>query len=162
MKAWTNTASLRRRALAVLAVGVVAAASTTLAGAVPLPAQHFALVPLTDEPLREGFVEVIHPDGPQVYAHHVYQLNGARSHQSYEVVISIWTSNVECDDDPAYVLPAAVVDTNSSGNGEADVVFAPDLLDALGLRGLAIGGNVTVFRGGSPAYTTGCQVIQLD
>ena len=162
MKAWTNTARLRRRALAVLAVGVVAASSTTLAADVPSPAQHFALVPLTDEPLRRGFVEVIHPNGPQVFAHHVYQLNGARSDQSYEVVISIWTSDLACADDPAFVLPAAVVDTNSSGNGEADVVFAPELLDALGLRGLAIGGNVTLLHDGSPAYTTGCRTIQLD
>jgi hypothetical protein len=120
------------------------------------------LVPLTDEPLRAGFVEVIHPDGPQVYAHHVYQLNGARSDLSYEVVISTWASNLVCADDPAFVLPAAVVDTNPSGNGEADVVFAPELLDALGLRGLTTGGTVTLFREGSPACTTGCQVIQLD
>ena len=63
MKASTNTARLRRRALAVLAVGVVAPSSTTLAAPVPSPAQHFALVPLTDEPLRGGFVEVIHPNG---------------------------------------------------------------------------------------------------
>jgi hypothetical protein len=162
MKAWTNVTGLRRRAFAVLAVGVVAASSATPAAAVPSPAQHFALVPLTDEPLRKGFVEVIHPDGPQVYAHHVYQLNGARSDQSYEVVISIWTSNLVCAGDPAFVLPAAVVDTNPSGNGRADVVFAPEQLDALGLRGLAIGGNVTLFDDGSPAYATGCRMIQLD
>ena len=162
MKAWPKVTGLRRRAFAVLAVGVVAASCATLAAAVPSPAQHFALAPLIDEPLREGFVEVIHPNGPQVYAHHVYQLNGARSDQSYEVVISIWTSNLECAGGPAFVLPAAVVDTNSSGNGEADVVFAPELLDALGLRGLAIGGKVTLLHEGSPAYTTGCRVIQLD
>jgi hypothetical protein len=162
MKASTSVTGLRRRALALLAVGVVAASSATLAAAVPSPAQNFPLVPLTDEPLREGFVEVIHPDGPQVYAHHVYQLNGARSDQSYEIVISIWTSNLVCAADPTFVLPAGVVDTNPSGNGEADVVFAPELLDALGLRGLAIGGNVTLFHDGSPVYTTGCRTIQLD
>jgi hypothetical protein len=52
--------------------------------------------------------------------------------------------------------------TNASGNGNADVVHDPELLAALGLRGLTIGGNVTLFHEGSPAYTTGCQVIQLD
>ena len=148
--------------MAVLAVGVVAASSATPAAAAPSPARHFSLAPVGGEPLGTGFVEVIHPDGPQVYAHHVYQLNGARSNQSYGVVVSIWTSNVECAGDPAFVLPAAVVDTNPSGNGEADVVFAPELLDALGLRGLTIGGNITLSREGSPAYTTGCQVIELD
>jgi hypothetical protein len=162
MKAWMNFTGLRRRALAVLAVGVVTASAATLAAAAPSPAQHFSLVPLGGEPLRKGFVEVIHPNGPQVYAHHVYQLNGARSNQSYGVVISIWTSNVECAGEPAFVLPAAVVDTNPAGNGEADVVFAPELLDALGLRGLTIGGNITLLRDGSPAYTTGCKLIELD
>lgn len=149
-------------ALAVLIASVIAASSAVVASAAPFPAQHFPLLPVGVEPLRDGFVEVIHPDGPNVYAHHVYHLNGARSHHSYQVVISIWTSNVECATDPAFVLPAAVVVTNGSGNGQADVVFAPELLDALGLRGLAIGGNVTLFQEGSPAYTTGCRTIQLD
>jgi hypothetical protein len=54
------------------------------------------------------------------------------------------------------------VDTNPAGNGEADVVFAPELLDALGLRGLTIGGNITLLRDGSPAYTTGRRAIELD
>jgi len=162
MNAWTNFTGLRRRALAVLAVGVVTASSATLAAAAPWQAQHFPLAALGEEPLRNGFVEVIHPDGPQVYAHHVYKLTGARSNESYQVVISIWTSNVACAGGPAFVLPAAVVDTNPAGNGEADVVFAPELLDALGLRGLTIGGNVTLYRGGAPTYTTECRPIQLD
>jgi hypothetical protein len=157
MNAWTRNA-----ALALLVSVAVAASFATLAAAAPSPAQHFSLVPLGGEPLRKGFVEVIHPNGPQVYAHHVYKLNGARSNQSYGVVISIWTSNVQCAGDPAFVLPAAVVDTNPSGNGEADVVFAPELLDALGLRGLTIGGDITLFRDGAPAYSTGCKEIQLD
>jgi hypothetical protein len=54
------------------------------------------------------------------------------------------------------------VDTNPAGNGEADVVFTPELLDALGLRGLTIGGNITLLRDGSPAYTTGRRAIELD
>jgi hypothetical protein len=119
-------------------------------------------MPLGGEPLQEGFVEVIHPNGPQVYTHHVYKLNGARSNQSYQVVISIWTANLTCSGDPQFVLPSAVLATNASGNGEADAVFDPELVAALGLRGLTIGGNVTLVREGSPAYTIGCQVIQHD
>jgi hypothetical protein len=88
--------------------------------------------------------------------------SGADSSRSSIPTGQIWTSDLACADDPAFVLPAAVVDTNSSGNGEADVVFAPELLDALGLRRLAIGGNVTLLHDGSPAYTTGCRTIQLD
>jgi len=162
MKAWTRIIGSSRRALAVLAAGVVTASFAALAAAAPFPAQHFSLMPVGGAPLREGFVEVIHPDGPQVYARHVYQLNGAGSNQSYQVVISIWTSSLSCSGAPELVLPVAVVATNAEGNGVADVVHDPELLGALGIRGLTIGGNVTLFREGSPAYTTGCQVIQLD
>jgi len=151
------------RALAMLALGAVGASLTALAAeGSPSPAQHFPLVPVGGEPLALGFVEVIHPDGPQVYARHVYELNGAEPNQSYQVVISIWTSNVTCSGAPALEIPAAVVVTNISGNGHADVVLTPEMVDGLGIRGLTIGGKVTLFRGESPAYTTGCEVIQLD
>ncbi len=143
-------------------MGVVTASIATLAAAAPIPAEHFPLMPLDGEPLQKGHVEVIHPNGPQVYTHHVYKLNGARSDQSYQVVISIWTSNVACSGDPQFVLPAAVLVTNASGNGEADAVFDPALVAGLGLRDLTIGGEVTLLREGSPAYTTGCQVVQHD
>jgi hypothetical protein len=105
-------------------------------------------MPVESEPLQKGFVDVIHPDGPEIYARHIYQLNGAKSHRSYEVVISIWTSNLACCDDPAFVLPVAVVVTNASGNGHAGVVHDPELLAALGLRGLTIGDSVTCFARG--------------
>ena len=119
-------------------------------------------MPLGGEPLHEGFVEVIHPNGPEVYTRHVYKLNGARSDESYQVVISIWTSNLMCSGDPQFVLPAAVLVTNASGNGKADAVVDPELVAALGLRGLTIGGKVTLVREGSPAYTTGCHIVRHD
>jgi len=162
MRFQTRGTDSSRRALTLLAVGVVTAAAATFAAAAPSPARHFPLMPLGGEPLQQGFVEVIHPNGPQVYARHVYTLNGARSDQSYQVVISIWTSNLTCSGDPQFVLPAAILVTNASGNGEAEAVLDPELVAALGLRGLTIGGGVTLVRAGSPAYATGCRVIQLD
>jgi hypothetical protein len=161
MKARGRTSSPPWR-LAVLTTAVVVASVSAVASAAPFPAQHFSLVSVEGEPLQEGFVEVIHPDGPQIYARHVYQLNGARSDQSYDVVISIWTSRLDCSEPPTFVLPVAVLVTNATGNGHADVVHAPELLAALGIRGLTIGGVVTLFRQGTPDYTTGCKVIQLD
>lgn len=162
MKAWTRITGPSPRALAVLAAGVVTASFATFATAASFPAQHFSLMPVGSEPLQEGFVEVIHPEGPQLYARHVYELNGARIHESYNVVISIWTSSLACSDDPDLVLPVAIVVTNASGNGRADALHDPELLAALGLRGLTIGGTVTLLHEASPAYTTGCKVIQLD
>ena len=162
MKAWKRIMGPSRRALAVLAAGVVTASFATLAAAASVPAQHFTLAPVNGEPLANGFVEVIHPNGPQVYARHEYQLNGGEENQSYDVVISIWTSNLTCSGAPLIVIPAAVLVTNTSGNGHASVVHTPDMLAALGIRGLTIGGQVTLLRDSTPAYTTGCQVIQLD
>ena len=162
MKARTRIVGAYRRLLAVLAAGVVTASFAAVAAAASFPAQHFSLAPVSGEPLRHGFVEVIHPNGPQIYARHVYQLNGAGSNRSYDVVISIWTSSLACADAPDFVLPVAVVATNVAGNGQADVVHDPELLDALGRRGLTIGGNVTLLHEGTPAYTTACRVVELD
>ena len=133
-----------------------------LATAAGFPAQRYPLVPVAGEPLESGFVENIHPEGPQVYARHIYVLNGARSNESYDAFISIWTTNVACTGAPTFVLPVAVLQTNGTGNGRADVVHTPEQLDELGIRGLTIGGEVTFRRGGSLAYTTGCHVVELD
>jgi hypothetical protein len=151
-----------RRSLPLLALGAVAGLSAALAAAAPFPAQHFQLTPVGGEPLRRGFVEVIHPEGPNVYARHVYQVNGARSNASYDVVISIWTASLDCAAAATFVLPVASFTTNGAGNGHADVVHDPELLAALGLRGLTIGGEVTLLRDGSASYTTGCRAVELD
>jgi hypothetical protein len=151
-----------RLAFAALAAGVAAVSIVALASAAPFPAERYPLVPVGGEPLKSGFVENIHPEGSQIYARHVYVLNGARSDESYQAVISIWTSNVACSGAPAIVLPVAVLQTNGVGNGRADVVHTPEQLDALGIRGLTIGGEVTFLRGGSLAYAAGCQVVELD
>jgi hypothetical protein len=156
MTAWTRNAAVA------LLVSAIVASYAALAAAESLPAQHFPLVPVGGEPLKSGFAEVIHPNGPQIYAHHVYQLNGAESDRSYDVSISIWTESLTCSDEPTFVLPAVSLVTNASGNGRADVIFDPEQVAALGLRGIVIGGNVTVSREGTPAYATGCKVIELD
>lgn len=159
----TGRKDLLARTLALIAVSlVVASPLAPVASADPFPAQHFPLAPVADAPLAGGFVEVIHPNGPQVYARHVYQVQGAEPNQSYAVVISIWTSNVTCSGAPAIEIPAAVLATNGVGNGHADVVHTPEMLESLGIRGLTIGGKVTLLQGASPVYTTGCKVIQLD
>lgn len=158
----TRLQPMSRLLLSVVAGGVVAAAAAVLATAAPFPAQHFPLAPVAGEPLHDGFAEVIHPEGPVVYARHVYQVNGAGSNETYGVVISIWTTSLECDGAPTYVLPVAELTTNGSGNGQADAVHGPELISALGLRGLTIGGDITLLRDGSPAYATGCKVVALD
>ena len=118
-------------------------------------------MPLGDEPLQRGFVEVIRERPPGLPTP-CLQAERDESDRSCQVVISIWTSNLTCSGDPQFVLPSAVLVTNASRNGQADAVFDPELVAALGLRDLTIGGNVTLVRDGSPAYAIGCQVIQHD
>ncbi len=63
-------------AAALLMTAVAVAAPLAAADAV-YHSKHIALNPIAGAPLRSGFVENIHADGPQVYAHELYVLNGA-------------------------------------------------------------------------------------
>ena len=47
--------------------------------------EHLALRPVGDAPLRSGFVNNIKAQGPMVYAHEVYVLNGALPNETYTV-----------------------------------------------------------------------------
>ena len=72
-------------------------AATAVAVAAPLAAadavyhsQHIALNPTGGASLRSGFVENIHADGPQVYAHELYVLNGAEPDTTYQVTLLLY------------------------------------------------------------------------
>jgi len=121
---------------------------------------HIALAPVAGAPLISGFVENIHPDGPNVYAHEIYQLIGAAPSTSYQVVLSIWTTNTSCSGSPTLQLPTATLTTNGAGNGLADAVFTP--ADADGLRGLTVSARWTLSNGATPSYATDCEIIKLD
>jgi hypothetical protein len=121
---------------------------------------HYALSPVAGAPLKSGFVQNIHADGPIVYAHEIYELKGAAPSSSYQVVLSIWTANTTCSGDPTLQLPTATLVTNGAGNGVASHVFTP--ADADGLRGLTVSAMWTVWNGQPAAYQTDCEVITLD
>jgi len=121
---------------------------------------HIALSPIAGAPLSSGFVQNIHANGPNVYAHEIYQLNGAKPNTSYQVVLSIWTTNTSCSGSPGLQLPTAVVTTNTVGNGLADIVFTPEAAD--GLRGLTVSAMLTLWNGATAAYATDCEIISLD
>jgi hypothetical protein len=150
------------RALLALCSIAVSLPALAAAAAQSPPAQQFPIGPNGGGARVNGFVEVIHANGPEVFAHHVYELKGADSDQAYQVVVSIWTSNTTCSGAAALRIPVALVVTNASGNGNADVVFDPETVAALGILGLTIGGEVAFHRDGLAEYTTGCQVMRLD
>ena len=127
--------------------------------------QHMALRPVGGtEPLRSGFVENIHTNGPTIYAHEIYVLNGAAPATTYQVTLNIFVGDPACAGSAGVVIPTAPITTNGAGNGRADAVFTPS--DADGLRHATHGVIWTVSVGsvGSAVvkYTTGCQAITLD
>ncbi len=121
---------------------------------------HIAFSAVDGAPLRSGFVQNIHANGPNVYAHEIYQLNGAEPDTSYDVVLSIWTASTSCSGAPALRIPTGGLMTNPAGNGLADVAFTPAA--AGGLRGLTVSASWTIWNGTTEAYATGCEVISLD
>jgi hypothetical protein len=142
-------------ALLVLWVAPVGADSTYLTA-------HIALAPVANAPLASGFVQNIHANGPTIYAHEIYQLNGAEPNASYQVVLSIWKSNTTCTGSPSLQFPTAAVMTNGAGNGLADIVFSPADATAAGIRGLTVGAMWTLWNGTTATYVSDCEVISLD
>jgi hypothetical protein len=123
-------------------------------------AAHIALSPVDGAPLRNGFVENIHADGPNNYAHEIYVLGGAEPNATYEVSLSIWTENLACSGSPTLAMTTATLTTDAAGNAVGQKVFTP--ADADGLRGHTVSAMWTVSQDGTAAYTTDCEVITLD
>jgi hypothetical protein len=120
---------------------------------------HYDLNAVGAAPLRSGFVQNVHANGPNVYAHEQYVLNGAKPKTAYQVVLMIFPGDLTCSSAPVSI-PVATIRTNAAGNGTAYHVFIP--ADADGLHGTTVGGIWTVSAGGSPDYQTGCETIVLD
>ena len=139
------------------------AALTVLAGTAPASADqlyhsgHYAFAPVDGAPLRSGFVENIHPNGPIVFAHEQYVVNGAEPNTTYQVWLAVFDPTCST---PIFTAETATITTNAAGNGTALHVFTP--ADAAGLNGLTIGGTWTLTTGGAPEYATACATIQLD
>jgi hypothetical protein len=140
--------------LALLSTGISAHADRVYHAA------HIALSPVDSAPLRNGFVENIHANGPTNYAHEIYVLGGAEPNASYEVSLSIWTENLACSGSPALAMTTATLTTNAAGNAVGQKVFTP--ADADGLRGHTVSAMWTVSRDGTATYATDCEVVTLD
>jgi hypothetical protein len=141
-------------------------AMTAVAVAAPLAAadavyhsQHIALNPIGSAPLRSGFVENIHTNGPQVYAHELYVLNGAEPGTTYQVTLLLYPFDPGCLSD-AVPIPTASFRTNPAGDGIGQFIFHPgDVPPAL--RGATHGIRWEV-TSGSSTYNTACSSVTLD
>ena len=74
-----------RKLLLMTAVGCVLLLPDLAAGDAVYHSQHIGLHPVGGALLHSGFVENIHPNGPQVYAHEVYVLNGANGNATHGI-----------------------------------------------------------------------------
>jgi len=143
--------------VAIAALVIVPAA----AGDAVYHSQHVALTPVVAGESGRGFVENIHANGPNVFAHEQYFVSGALPLTSYDVDIHVFSpADPTCSGTPLFEATTATFTTNPAGNGSAYHVFTPT--DAEGIRGLTVHAYWTLSTGGSVAYTTTCQTIQLD
>jgi hypothetical protein len=123
---------------------------------------HAALNPVGNAPLQSGFVQINHANGPIVFAHDNYVLNGATPNTAYAVTLHISTAADATCSAPFVVAPVATLTTNGTGNGQVDAVFPPALIDSLGIRNSTVHVYFTVGTGSAVAYTTGCLTSVLD
>ena len=139
--------------LLVLATGPSAGADAML------HSQHTPLHPVTGAPLANGFVENIHANGPNVFAHEVYVLAGALPNTTFTVSIAVYFQDRTCSSTPI-TFPTATLTTSAGGGGKADVFFSPE--DAAALRNATHGAIWTLSANGHPVYQTACTTIVLD
>jgi len=152
---------LRIRAFAVAAVAMVAAGLAPLAAADAVyHAEHLDLAAPSGAPLRSGFVENIKAEGPRVYAHEIFVLNGAAPKSSYTFTRHFFFLDPECDGNLVFASDVAELNTNAGGNARGDVFVTP--AEAEGLEGVH-GVMWTVQNSlGLVVYQTACTAVTLD
>ncbi len=144
---------------AVFAVTAITIAPSPAVADAVYHSQHIALNPIGGASLRSGFVENIHADGPQVYAHELYVLNGAEPDTVYQVTLLLYPFDSSCLSG-AVPIPTASFQTNAAGDGIGQFIFHPgDVPPAL--RGATHGIRWEV-ASGSSTYSTACSSVTLD
>jgi hypothetical protein len=123
--------------------------------------QHIALTPLDGAPLRSGFVQQIHANGPIVYGTDAVVLNGALPRTTYVAVMFVSPFDPSCASDVA-PLGAVVFSTNAAGNGRGATGIIPPEAIPDEARGHVHGFYWVVFAGGAPAYATSCAPLPTD
>jgi hypothetical protein len=144
------------------------ASAAALAALAPLPAagdrvyhsEHLNLAAVGGAPLRSGFVENIKAEGPRIYAHEIFVLNGARARTSYTVTRDFFFQDPECAGDLVFHEDVATLRTNASGNARGNVFVEPAAV--AGFEG--VHGVTWTVRdaGGAIAYGTSCTAVTLD
>jgi hypothetical protein len=121
--------------------------------------QHVQLLAVGGSPLKGGFVENIHANGPVVYAHELYVLRGAEPNATYQVTINLFPFDPTCAGAPV-LIPTTTLTTNRAGNGVARHTFAPS--DVPPAIRNATHGSYWTITSATSSYRTACGTITLD
>ncbi len=122
--------------------------------------EHLDLVPVGGAPLHSGFVENIHPNGSQVFAHEIYTLKGAAPGTTYLVYLLAHLGDPDCDGSTAANFGSTELTTNGAGNGTADR-FIPSVPEGIRNQTHGVRWEVTTL-GGTLVYRTDCTNVTLD
>jgi hypothetical protein len=150
-------------------LGVLVAATASAAALAPPAAadivyhsEHLKLTPVGGAPLRSGFVENIKAEGPQVYAHEIFVLNGALRRTTYTVKRNIFPFDRGCTGtNGVFTSDVGNLRTNAAGNARDDTKVTPE--EVAGFEGVH-GVTWTVVRNttGALVYRTACTQVTLD
>ena len=148
-----------RLLILIAAASAALAASGTASADAVYHSEHLELRPAGASPLRSGFVQNIHPNGPNVYAHEIYVLIGAQPNATYTVHLLVHLFSPMCGNVPTQFAVTQLT-TNRSGNGRADLFIRPPLPPAI--RNATHGVRWEVRRNGTLQYATACTAVTLD
>jgi hypothetical protein len=144
----------------VSAAAVAAALAPAAAADKVYHSQHLRLTALGGAPLRSGFVENIKAEGPKVYAHEVFVLNGALPRATYLVTRHFFPFDPVCAGGLDFASQVAALQTTATGNARGDVFVRP--AEVAGFEGVH-GVYWTMQDGaGAVAYRTACSTVTLD
>jgi hypothetical protein len=125
--------------------------------------EHLDLIAVGGAPLKSGFVENIHPNGQEVYAHEIYSVKGAAPGTTYLVYLLVHLGDPGCDATSATNFGSTELQTNAAGNGTADR-FIPAVPDAIRNQTHGVRWEVTTVINNveTLTYRTACTNVTLD
>jgi hypothetical protein len=155
-----STLKPRLFGLGCAALLAVAALAPSAAADRAYHSEHLDLVPVAGAPLRSGFVENMKAEGPQVYAHEIYVLNGAVPNADYRVTRDFFFQDPDCGGNLVFSTDVATLTTNPSGNARDGIVVTPGEVEGFeGVHGV----RWTVRNAaGAVVYRTACTSVTLD
>jgi len=123
--------------------------------------EHLGLTSVGGLPLRSGFVENIKAEGPQIYAHEIFVLNGAVPNATYAVSRNLFPFDPDCTGaNDVFTSKVADLRTNASGNARGDTKVAPE--EVAGFEGVHGVLWTVADAAGMVVYQTACTAVTLD